>query len=78
LTNGSPSPVTFTIGITGANTRFFGQTNNCGGELAAGASCQITPNFTMQNNFAPQATLQITSDPSQYGASLLILTSSNE
>jgi hypothetical protein len=34
------------IGVIGAANNGFGQTNNCGGSLVAGASCQIHATFT--------------------------------
>jgi YVTN family beta-propeller protein len=34
------------ISVTGANASSFGETNNCGASLAAGATCTITVTFT--------------------------------
>jgi len=54
---GSPQPVTLTniggaalaissIAVSGANSGDFGQTNNCGSAVAAGASCTINVTFS--------------------------------
>ena len=47
LTNGGDKTLVIKrIGINGTNRRDFGQTNNCGSSLPAGASCQIQVTFT--------------------------------
>src|ERR1019366_4153555 len=47
LSNPGNTALTITsISATGANASSFGQTNNCGASLAAGATCTITVSFT--------------------------------
>ena len=47
LRNGTSSSLTVnSIAVTGTNSGDFGQTNNCGASLAAGASCSISVTFT--------------------------------
>jgi hypothetical protein len=47
LSNPGNTALTITgITVTGANASSFGQTNNCGASLAAGATCTITVTFT--------------------------------
>jgi len=49
MTNLATSTLTITsIAIGGTDAGDFAQTNNCGGSLAAGASCTITVTFTPQ------------------------------
>jgi len=46
LTNVGGAPLTITsIGVSGGNAGDFGQTNNCGTSVAAGAGCTINANF---------------------------------
>jgi sugar lactone lactonase YvrE len=47
LSNPGNAALTITsISVTGTNASSFGQSNNCGGSLAAGATCTITVAFT--------------------------------
>ncbi len=47
LSNPGNAALTITsISVTGTNASSFGQSNNCGGSLAAGATCTITGAFT--------------------------------
>ncbi len=47
LSNPGNTALTITsISVTGTNASSFGQTNNCGASLAAGATCTITVTFT--------------------------------
>ena len=47
LSNPGNAPLNISsIAVTGANAGSFGETNNCGATLAAGASCTITVSFT--------------------------------
>src|SRR6266550_2935038 len=47
LTNGGNRPLTIaSIAVTGTNTGDFAETDNCGGSVAAGASCTINVTFT--------------------------------
>lgn len=47
ITNSGSGPLLITsISITGANTGDFSQTNTCGTQVGAGASCTITVTFT--------------------------------
>jgi hypothetical protein len=47
LSNPGNAPLSISgIAIAGANASSFGQTNNCGATLAAGATCTITVSFT--------------------------------
>jgi hypothetical protein len=47
------------IGIHGANSASFAETNSCGASLAAGASCTITVDFTPQGKGKKSSTLFI-------------------
>src|SRR5208337_1747268 len=47
------------LAITGDSTSSFSETNNCSTVLAAGASCQVTINFTPTTAGALGATLQV-------------------
>jgi hypothetical protein len=45
--NNSPSAIAISgIGLTGINATDFGQTNDCGSSLAAGANCSVKVSFT--------------------------------
>jgi hypothetical protein len=47
LSNPGNTALTITgISVTGTNASSFGETNNCGASLAAGATCTITVTFT--------------------------------
>jgi hypothetical protein len=47
LSNPGNAALTITsISVTGTNASSFGQTNNCGGSLAAGGTCTISVTFT--------------------------------
>jgi hypothetical protein len=46
VNTGNASLTLNSIGITGTNGSEFGQTNNCGSSLAAGASCTVNVSFT--------------------------------
>jgi ASPM-SPD-2-Hydin domain-containing protein/HYDIN/CFA65/VesB family protein len=60
LSNTGKSPLTVSIGITGANAGDFAQTNNCGGSVAAGANCTISATFAPTASGARSATVTIT------------------
>jgi Abnormal spindle-like microcephaly-assoc'd, ASPM-SPD-2-Hydin len=65
LTNNSSSTVTITsISFTGANQSNFGQTNTCGGSIAANGSCTVSVTFTPNASGKFSATLQITDSAS--------------
>jgi hypothetical protein len=73
LTNpgGSGSLLISNIGITGTNATNFAQTNNCGGNLAAGASCTINVTFTPPATTGLRsATLSVTSSAPALSVSL--------
>jgi hypothetical protein len=60
MTNVGGSPVTITgFSITGTNRTDFGQTNNCGTSLAAGASCTATVTFTPHATGARSGNLSV-------------------
>jgi sugar lactone lactonase YvrE len=60
LTNSGTATMTgIAISITGANPTFFGQTNNCSGTLAAGASCNISVTFTPASAVSYAANLSV-------------------
>ncbi|PYV19321.1 MAG: hypothetical protein DMG21_01985, partial [Acidobacteria bacterium] len=61
LSNSGGSTVTISsIAITGTNSSNFGQTNNCGASLAAGASCTINVTFSPSVASSEAATLTVT------------------
>src|SRR5207245_2429715 len=61
LTNTGTTPVSITsIAITGANPGDFGQTNNCGASVAAGANCTINVTFTPAATGTRSGTLTVT------------------
>jgi hypothetical protein len=65
LTNTGSAPLAITsIGITGANSGDFNQTNTCGTTLAGGASCSISVTFTPQVVGSLSATLSVSDDAS--------------
>ena len=60
LSNPGTAPLTITsISVTGTNASSFGQTNNCGASLAAGASCTITVTFTPASAAALTAAISV-------------------
>jgi hypothetical protein len=50
------------IAITGANSGDFSENNNCPGNIAAGASCQINVSFTPTANGTRAASLAVSDD----------------
>ena len=61
LSNTGSAPLSITsIAITGTNAGDFGQTNNCGTSVAAGASCAINVRFTPTATGTRTGTLTIT------------------
>src|SRR5207249_4739455 len=52
------------IAITGANSGDFGQTNNCGTSVAAGAQCTINVTFTPTASGTRSASLSVTDNAS--------------
>src|SRR5437867_10999368 len=63
LTHSNPHTTALSIAsiaFTGSNPADFGQTNNCGSSLAAGATCTINVTFTPTGINARSATLAIT------------------
>ncbi len=61
LSNSGNAPLTITsISVTGANASSFGETNNCGASLAAGASCTITVSFTPTSAGSLSAAISVT------------------
>jgi len=53
ITNNGTANLAYTVGpLTGANANQFTRSNNCGGNLAAGASCTITLTFHPTNSAA--------------------------
>lgn len=60
LTNSDSNALTITsIGITGANSSDFGETNNCGTSLTPGSSCNISVTFDPTVIGARSATVSI-------------------
>jgi hypothetical protein len=60
LSNPGTAPLSITsISVTGANASSFGQSNNCGASLAAGATCTITVTFTPASAAALTAAISI-------------------
>ncbi|HWI51750.1 MAG TPA: S-layer homology domain-containing protein [Symbiobacteriaceae bacterium] len=73
LTNTGTAVLTVSsIGITGTNAGDFAQTNNCGGSVAAGASCTINVTFTPGAAGARNAALSVSdnADGSPHTAAL--------
>jgi hypothetical protein len=61
LVNGTDASLTINnIGITGANSGDYSQTNNCGTSLRVGASCSISVTFTPTATGTRSATLTVT------------------
>jgi hypothetical protein len=61
VTNTSTSTVTFTsIALSGTNTADFGESNNCGTSLGAGAACTINVTFTPATTGAFTASVALT------------------
>lgn len=61
LSNPGTAPLTITsISVTGTNASSFGQSNNCGASLAAGATCTITVTFTPASAAALTAAISVT------------------
>ncbi|MFZ0685959.1 MAG: choice-of-anchor D domain-containing protein [Terriglobales bacterium] len=61
LTNTGTAPLTIvSIGITGANSGDFAQTNNCPGSLNPSSQCTVTVTFTPSLTSAESASLQFT------------------
>ena len=61
VTNSGRLPLTITsIGITGANSGDFGQTNNCLSSLSQGDSCKVSVTFTPTAGGNRAAALQLT------------------
>jgi len=61
LTNSQVTTVNISnIGFTGPNSGDFGQTNNCGASLPAGANCTINVTFTPSATGTRQAALNVT------------------
>lgn len=61
MTNiGSTAVSITTIGISGAQSSSFSQTNNCGSSLAGGASCTIAVTFTPQATGGSNANVSVT------------------
>ena len=61
VTNSGTAPLTITsIILTGGNASDFSQTNNCGGSLAVGATCQVQVTFTPSSPGTRTTTLNIT------------------
>jgi Abnormal spindle-like microcephaly-assoc'd, ASPM-SPD-2-Hydin len=56
---GSGSLTISSIGVSGASAGDFGQTNNCPGSLAAGASCTVSVTFTPTASGARNASVVI-------------------
>jgi hypothetical protein len=60
LSNPGTAALTITgISVTGANASSFGQSNNCGTSLAAGAACTITVTFTPASAAALTAAISV-------------------
>jgi len=59
LTNAGNISMTVVISITGTNPRDYGQTNNCGGSVAAGNSCSIFVTFKPTTTGTRSGTLSI-------------------
>ena len=60
LTNSGNATLTiFSLGITGSGSNDFGQTNNCGRSLVAGATCQIMVTFTPLSEGSFNAAIRI-------------------
>lgn len=61
LTNRQSTTVNISnVGFTGANSADFGQTNNCGTSLSAGANCTIIVTFAPSATGTRTATLNVT------------------
>ena len=61
LTNSGTATLTISgIALGGTNQSNFGETNNCGSSLAAGASCTITATFTPSAAATYNATITVT------------------
>jgi hypothetical protein len=60
LSNPGNAALTITsISVTGTNASSFGQTNNCGGSLAAGGTCTITVTFTPASTGSLSAAISV-------------------
>jgi len=59
LSNAGNISMTVVISITGTNPRDYGQTNNCGGSVAAGNSCSIFVTFKPTTTGTRSGTLSI-------------------
>lgn len=63
FTNGSSTTVSsIVVSIAGTNASDFGQTNNCGSSLAAGASCNINITFTPSATGSRSANVNVADD----------------
>jgi streptogramin lyase len=63
LSNGTSSTLSLTtsdFSFSGNNPNDFTQTNNCAGQLAAGASCQISVSFVPEGTGARSGSLMVT------------------
>jgi hypothetical protein len=59
LKNNLTTALSITIGFTGADPGDFGETDNCGGSVAAHSSCTISVKFTPTATGSRTATLNV-------------------